>query len=318
MVIRLARWSIAVHLHKGFFRLPSETDFNRTNLFMFAQDIPLRTAPYSRRFDGEDQPTFRLQGNVDDVEKAVACLGEIGPDRNLDPEEVAEGAVRHVVQRLVWFGRLLVDLRNERVRMDGGVYHSAECYDSWTPHVGAHVLQFGFVRERNRFVLHIGRVPRDNVFVSSIPRELGGVRGFRAMTRWLDRFNPTGPRHWQTALLAGTLQTGDWNFDFTSYRRRVSAYRDWLTRAWGWDGRDTSVTLKTEYYGVYRFLRMQRACAILRVSILQALQGLFQARGSRARVVTPLPTAEQIDEIIERLARGDISMEAAYKLVGIA
>jgi hypothetical protein len=136
------------------------------------------------------------------------------------------------------------------------------------------------------------------------------------MTRRLDKFNATGPRHWHTLLLAGTLEPADWNFDFSAYRRRVTAYRDWVTRAWGWNGRDTSTALKTEYFSVYRFLRMHRACAILRSTILQTVQELLRTRGIRARIVTRLRTAEEIDIVIARLSRGDTSLEDAYEAIG--
>jgi hypothetical protein len=193
-------------------------------------------------------------------------------------------------------------------------YGVAECYDRWTLDVGRVTVQLGFSREdRYAFLFHIGVVPTADIYEVRIPKLLGGLRGYRRLLGRLERFSDLGPTYWRRKLEVGET---DWRFDFAGYRRRARAYRERAARDWGWSGRDSASELKTEFFTVYRYLRMRRACALVRESILESLSAVLSRSGIEARIsAIGLPSPEAIERAILQLERGEISLEDAYKLV---
>jgi hypothetical protein len=315
MALKLGRLSVGLRIHNGFFRLvgKQDADIGRPNYHMFVEDVAAGVLPYGARRGRADGPAVDLQVDPAIRQMARARLGALTPGRHRKGAHIdIEDAVGYVGERLAWTGRFLVDMRC--ADSDHQRHGVAECHDRWTLNMGRFTVQLGFSREdRYAFLFHIGAVPTADIYEARIPKVLGGLRGYRRLLRRLDRFSDLGPTYWRRLLEAGEM---DRRFDFAGYRRRARAYRERAARDWGWSGRDSSTELKTEFFTVYRYLRMRRACALVRESILESLSAVLRRSGIEARITAiGLPSPEAIERAILQLERGEISLEDAYKLV---
>ena len=320
MEIKVGSFSFAIRRHAGFFNVPrhEKKEFNQRHFHMFLQDLTVRVAPFAARNADSESPVFLLDADQDNVLRAHECLAGIDPHENDHRQtDDIDDLVRHISERLPWTGRFVVDLREMPSRgLDGN--RSRECYDLWLPRIGRYFMQVALVVERRTAAIHVGFVPRAQTFEVEIPKELGGPWAYRRMVRRLDRFDPLGPRYWRGDLDSQSAKSVDWQQDHTKYRRRALAYRDWVSRIWGWNGRDTSTEYKTEFFSVLRYLKMHRACAILRQAIVNSIESVFVANRVRARVkMAGLRTAAEIENTIDKLERGAISLGAAYKEIGV-
>jgi hypothetical protein len=316
MELKLRRLSVGLRIHKGFFRLVGEqgADIGRPNYHMFVEDVGAGVLPYGVRGGRAGGPAVELQVDPAILQTARDRLGALSPGSRRGGARIdVEDIVRYVGERLPWTGRFLIDMRCA----DSDHHHRfgvAECYDPWTPRIGRFTVQVGFSRaDKCAFLFHIGAVPTADIYEARIPEELGGIRGYSRLLRRLDRFSELGPTHWRRQLESGEA---DWRFDFARYRRTARTYRERAARVWGWSGRDSSAELKTEFFTVFRYLRMRRACALVRQSILDSLSAVLSRSGIEGRItVNGLPSAEAIEQAILQLERGAISLEDAYKLV---
>jgi hypothetical protein len=316
MELKLGRLSFGLRMHKGFFRLVGKqgADIGRPNYHMFVEDVAAGVLPYGMRRDRADGPAVELQIDTAIRQMARDRLGAVTPGRHRNGAHIdIEDVVGYVGERLAWTGRFLVDMRcadsNQHDR-----YGVAECYDRWTLKMGRFTVQLGFSREdRYAFLFHIGAVPTADIYEARIPKLLGGLRGYRKLLHRLDRFSDLGPSYWRRQLETGEAE---WRLDFAKYRHTARAYRERAAREWGWSGRDSSTELKTEFFTVYRYLRMRRACALVRESILESLSAVLSRSGIEARITAiGLPSSQAIQQAILQLERGEISLEDAYKLV---
>jgi hypothetical protein len=317
MKLNLRFFSLTIKTHTYFFVNPhgSHPELNRPNYHMFVQDVPGRVAPYfSEDNTGGGIGSFAIHGEPDHVEQAKAILSRIAQERE-DPEENAERAVRKVAEHMMWTGRLLVDLRN-RQQQEWPRYATSQCHSIWVRKAFGFYYQLGIFRNEHAIEIHIGRVPKAYVYEVRIPSGLGGMFQYNRFTKALDRFSSVGPRHWTRRLENNNWNGIDWGFDQKNYRKKVNANRDLVSQAWGWNGRDMSSEFATEYFLVFRNLKLHRACALVREAIVDSINAIFNARGINAKVdMASYKTAGEIDAIINQLHCGELSLEKAYREV---
>ncbi len=302
--------------HRGFFWLPTnQRDEGRRNYFMFAQDVAGAIAPPSSRGSDEDGPAYGIEGEEAERVRATALLSRLAErGRRANHSKTVKEVVRQVAEWLPWNGRVLIDMREtphatgdrERAR----IWHSGRAI-----RVLRWCLQAGLLARREGLGFHLAIVPRKEVVEITIPISLGGLGRYRRHLRRLDRFDELGPDWWKKDLGSGALFKMQAQIDQAGYRRRAAAYRDWVMKDWGWNGREASNSHGTEYFVVYRHLRLHRAGAIIREAILAAMQSQLATQRIDARITCQLPTARDIDQVIERLRDGEVSIGQAIKEV---
>jgi hypothetical protein len=156
-------------------------------------------------------------------------------------------------------------------------------------------------------------LPKRVLWLVSIPKELGGYRGYRKILARLARFNWTAPPFWQEEMGRGFGFTKT-NFNFSEYRREIDIYQSRVTRKWGWNGRDTSSEKWTEFALFYRIITFRWAQAVLREHILNELNGLFRRLNIEAEIqIVGLPSAREILQLRTAMTEGSISYTKAFE-----
>ena len=99
--------------------------------------------------------------------------------------------------------------------------------------------------------------------------------------------------------------------------REVQLFTTKATAQWGWDQRDYKLQHWTEFYAVYRHIKLKWAQACIREHIVAELNQLFRRLHIEAEiVVTGLPIAQTILEVQQRMCEGDVSLTDALNACG--
>jgi hypothetical protein len=326
MKIRIGRLTLEIAVVGGFLSAVKShrRDAPRRNYFMFVQDIPLVVAPYALS-DNATEPFFDLKGEEAEQSKARELLFTLTEEHSRHhSNEDLHRVVRHIAERCAWRGRLLIDTRDDRRgRQHSEIgdrivhYGARECLDWWVARIANFYWQFRLVAVEGFLGIFLCRLHKSDVFDIRMPTSLDGVIRYRLLLRRIDWFDTIGPEYWLDGIATEPSSPTLWRIDHEAYRRLASAYRDRAARTWGWSGRDFSTSFKTEYFSLYRHFRMQRAAAILRTSIVDALNEYLRFKGVRAEViVNTLKGSAEKEKTMERLKSGEISFGDAYQEAG--
>src|SRR6266536_4055405 len=202
-------------------------------------------------------------------------------------------SIREVARNLSWFGRTPYEIvypRDDR---------SIALLRPFTPqrlfNLSACWVQVVPKEDRQTWNKAANWLSRSDVWVISMPRLLGGYRGYRAILRKLRRFDSLGPRFWRNDLGRGLALIP--SFDFQVYRQQIESFEARITKKWGWNRRDFSGRNWTEFMQFYRTLTYRWAQAVLRGHIISELNSLFARLGIKATVSVsgmPLPHESSI------------------------
>ncbi len=256
MKIRIGRLSLEIAVVDGFLSSVKShrRDAPRMNYFMFVQDVPLVVAPYALT-DKATEPFFDLKGEEAEQEKARELLFPLSEERSRHhSNDDLHRVVRHIAERCAWRGRLLIDTRDDRrgrthsVIGDRIVHRGTrECLDWWVARIANFYWQFRLVTDKGYLGVFFCRLHKSDVFDIRMPKALDGVIKYNVLLRRVDWFDTIGPEYWRAGIATEPSSSALWRIDHAAYRRLASAYRDRAARTWGWSGRDSSTTLRTEY-----------------------------------------------------------------------
>src|SRR6266536_3307121 len=128
-------------------------------------------------------------------------------------------SIREVARNLSWFGRTPYEIvypRDDR---------SIALLRPFTPqrlfNLSACWVQVVPKEDRQTWNKAANWLSRSDVWVISMPRLLGGYRGYRAILRKLRRFDSLGPRFWRNDLGRGLALIP--SFDFQVYRQQIES-----------------------------------------------------------------------------------------------
>ena len=157
-------------------------------------------------------------------------------------------------------------------------------------------------------------VPVEDIWDISMPQVLGGLRGYRKILKKLARFPYPAPSFLVDEV---SEQRRNVYYDLERYVREVQLFTTKATAQWGWDQRDYKLQHWTEFYAVYRHIKLKWAQACIREHIVSELNQLFRRLHIEAEiVVTGLPTAQKILKVQHKMCNGDISMNDALNVCG--
>jgi hypothetical protein len=158
-------------------------------------------------------------------------------------------------------------------------------------------------------------LPKEKIWLVTMPNAVGGYRGYRRLLKNLARFNWTAPPFWQADLGRGLLEKKT-AFDFVEYRRKMDIYQARITRKWGWNGRDTTSEKWTEFGLFYRIITFKWAQARLREHIVVELNSLFRRLKIEAQIqIVGLSTSDEILQTRAAMSEGSISYAKAFDKV---
>ncbi|GEM_PF-1244937 len=158
-------------------------------------------------------------------------------------------------------------------------------------------------------------IPASDVWSLRIPSELGGPRKHRALLKTLVRASTPLPDFVSDAMKRlSEIHDFRWG-DFRSQQHLAVASESAL---WGWPARRVWEEDTLEYFHYYRHLRFALSMAILREHIIASMNDLLERIGFPSRLVLKgLPTPSEIKGYIEKLEKGEMTFDDAWKAVEI-
>ena len=262
------------------------------------------------RLRDTDKRTFRLEGTEEECAKASSLCIAIAHDDHYRPAENISDAVGSVLQELAFYGRSMFEITEDQ----GDLEHS---FQSLSPNyvwgLFSYYLQIAPRGAWPYLDRKYALLKKASIWQVDMPRELGGVRGFRRVLRKLSAWSSLGPGFVQEDLMKQQMPN---EFIFGEYRRahQVSLYR--ATKTWGWSCRDWSRDYITEFYQFHRHFTFKWAQAVLRDHIIRELNSLFSRLGIKAQIVVEgLSSPEDILKVREQMQAGLLDFAGATKAV---
>jgi hypothetical protein len=278
---------------------------------MFIQDISLGVMPMRSGVGSGNNYKVRISGKESQRAKVVGLLQSLVRHDRRDLEELLAGAVGEIARTLSWYGRAPYEIA--RAQENDSIYHLHGFTSQRLFNFGWGCLQYIPYKDRELWGKSVAFLSRNDLWIVSVPRQLGGYFGYRTTLRKLSKFGKTSPRFWQEDLERHELQS---SFDFMRYRREVDIFEARVTRKWGWNRRDYTQRNWTEFMQFYRTLTFKWAQAVLREHIVSELNALFVRLKIDARVkVSGLPPSEEILFTRNDMYDGKLSLGLAYKVV---
>jgi hypothetical protein len=279
---------------------------------MFTQDIPLGVMPYRSSRNAELK--IGIDGTATNVSDALSVLESLSRDSGYgDTQETISDAIREVAQELAWHGMVPYEIWRSDDEHSEIKFALSPFTARRLVRMPKHYLQIVPRADRRHWGRSIIVLPRDSIWLVSMPKEFGGHRGYRRTLRQLARFNWTAPDFWQSDLHSGRMHTQP-SFDFSEYRRQIDIYRDRVTRTWGWSGRDTTLEKRTEFALLYRIMTFRWSQAVLREHIIDQLNALFERLNLVAKIhVVGLQTAADILKLRGAMSEGSVPYAKAFE-----
>jgi hypothetical protein len=307
--LRRRRRDWALEDPKAIPRFPSlHVDVTGTP-YMFIQDIALGIVPFNAR---SSSGRFRadIRGASIETDRAFLLLSSLGGRQHQDVGEMLAASIEDVARNLAWFGRAPYEIVHPRDD------NSICILRSFTPQRLFNLLWCWaqVVPRKDRVIWHkaVNLLARADVWVISMPKSLGGYRGYRAILRKLRRFDGFGPRFWRGDLERGIAMSP--SFDFQAYRRQIEVFDARITRRWGWNHRDYSGRNWTEFMQFYRTLTFRWAQAVLREHIISELNSLLARLAIKASVsISGVPLSHEVLYLRNDMMVGNISYARAYE-----
>lgn len=272
------------------------------NAFMFVRDVPLGIMP-SRHDDGDFAVSLDPSDPV--LQERIIVLLEIGQFSRYGLQEAVVDFVETLARDIAFSG---------------------ECYFEVSDPEGSEgartllILPPGIIRRRGASYLqvipeadrHEGEpaeieIPAKRMWHITLPPALGSPKEHRKLLRELEQLGMPVPGFALDADHFGA----EAGFDFATSRRAMDVAVERVTRRWGTIPSFQRVNGTTEYYLFARRLQWNRAQALLREHILAALNVLLARFGLGRLDVRGLPSASELSLSIDRLQRGEISVEEA-------
>ena len=277
--------------------------------FMFVEDVQLAVMPMRHRSSEGSEFKVEISGESKETASAIALLESLARHDRYNLQELASDAVEEVVRRLAWHGRAVHEI--VRDSNDESVYLLHDFTPQRLFQAYRHFVQVVPKDDRELWQRAFTVLPKKYVWVVSVPKSLGGYKGYRAVLRKLKKFRSLGPAFWRKDLEQGQQFS---HFDFQMYTREAEIFHSRVTERWGWDRRDRSQRYWTEFMLFHRTLTSKWAQAELREHVIAEFNALLVRLGIAAEVkVAGLPSAADILRTRYDMSVGTLSFEQAYK-----
>lgn len=302
-----------------------DTKYTAMYSHMLIEDMHLGIMPI-----GWQPDRFKFQCTVESTSPSVEEILKAGfPTHHGDPRYVTEAICDFVDQTthiLTSYGKAFYEIvytysDEGKAKIDGfkfnHVYNSN--INSWSG------LYWQFIPKavRDRFAddgddkkRFIWLSPND-MFVLSFPPQLGGERRLRKMIdqlAWVSK--ETVPKFSMKDMELQKQQPG---YEFSLYRENQDIFVMKLTKELGWPARSLSSEKLLEFYQLYRYLRFERAKAILREHIIKELNRTLIRVGKKVGfsakiVLNNCYSSKDIDGYISQLIDGKLQFSEIIKI----
>lgn len=283
------------------------------HIYMFANDVHLGVMPIGGH--SYKHPEFKVQfeGEKIDNEKAIQLCSSLAEfDRHNDCELICD-VINTTANYLSWEGRAVYEIIREAEQpcqisllhfTSRRLYKVPGYYIQWAPSADRKFTN-------KRFVI----LPAQDVWEISMPKILGGTKGYQKILNALKRYDRPSPEFWLNDI---QKQVQTLSFNFQDYVRNKEIYDARVTRDWGWNRRDLSLKYQTEFFMFYRIVTFRWTQAVLREHITNELNRLFQRLTINSQIIiNGLPAANEILKIRKDLVEGKIQFTKAPDLSSV-
>lgn len=294
-----------------------DTKYTSMYSHMLIEDIHLGIMPI-----GWQPDRFKFECRVEPTSPSVEELLKAGfPTHHGDPRYVTEAICDFVDQTthiLICYGKAFYEIvytysDEDKTKIDGfrfnHVYNSN--IHSWFGLYWQCIPKAARDRlvdddeDKKRFIW----LPPKHMFVLSFPRQLGGAHRLRKtidQLAWVSK--ETIPKFSMKDMELQKQQPG---YEFSLYRENQDIFVMKLTKGLGWPARSLSSEKLLEFYQLYRYLRFERAKAILREHIINELNRTLIQVGKKvgfsAKIILDnCYTAKDVEGFISQLIEGKL------------
>ena len=311
--------------HIGKLLSSLENKYDRSlSLGMFREDVRLGIMPIGGESDRVPDFAVEIQGSSDNQNRAIAILegppNIYGNYRADSLEKLLVDVVDILVGTLLEYGRSVHKIA--KIKENGETYrlHNFLCqhflrgfggYIQIIPKEDRNFAYKGYPILPGLWNKAYVIIPKRDIWTITMPKKLGGYRGYRAMLKNLARFPEVAP-----PFLMDQLSNQEWStsFDPQLHERERAFFVAKATKQWGWNQRDYNSENWNEFYGMYRSITLKWAQACLREHIIKELNQLLLRLQIDAKIVVKgLPTAWEILRIRKQMCEGKISFIEAFK-----
>lgn len=278
------------------------------NVHMFTEDVRLAVMPIGGKSSEVSEFAVEIQGSSQQIDYATALLKSLAQYEGYGLEELLSNAVEGVASRLAWRGLAVYEIIRDEENDNAYLLHNFTSERLF--HVFGRYVQVIPKADRDLWGKTYVVIPEKDIWEVSIPKPLGGHRGYRTILRGLARFQHLGPPFWRNDLSKLNQPA---HFDFQRYVREADIFYSKITAQWGWDRRDYSQRNWTEFYQFYRSLRFKWVQASMREHIVSELNGLLRRLSIEAEIIVQgLPTTSKIADVRRQMLKGHVSFGDAY------
>lgn len=288
---------------------PSLRRESKSNLYihMFMEDMALRMMPLGGRSKTAPDFSIEIRGNDDSVARTVKTLESFVRYRKIDWKDLLSDVVTMIARGLVENGRAVYQIVQDEE--NPGAYLFRGFTSRRLFRLFGRCVQTVPRADRGQWQKSYFVLPAWDVWDITVPRVLGGWRGYRTMLSKLARFQPVVPSFLMDEMSRNGLPA---NYDVQHYRRETELFVAKTTTPWGWHRRDYEDRNWTKFYLFHRILRFRWAQASLREHIVKELNNLLRRLNIDAEIVVKgLPTPADILKAQQRMRDGDISFKEA-------
>ena len=280
------------------------------NEFIFTRDLPLGVIPIGGLRGSEHYRAYLDPADDELAEQRITRLLDVGQYSHDNLSEAVRELVENATNYIGHSGEVIYEIAYtpERGRDPAGIRLRAlppgrvirtpwACYQV-IPKADRKELGKGWAI----------RIPRKKVWRIALPRHLGGIRRHRRMLKMLRKWSSPSP----SFMFRRNDMGRGVGYDFSAHVKACDIGTQQATGRWGTMPSFFQVKGTTEYFSFSRSLAWKRSQAQLRDHILEELNSLLRRIGFTSRIVVEgLTSPEEIDDMMSKLQRGDVTVKEA-------
>jgi hypothetical protein len=291
----------------SFFRSLSESKWQKnhrnSSVHIFVGEIHLGIMPIGGISRNHPDFSISVTGDEKNKEKTKELLNSLVSSNRLSTNKLVCDAVDSIVKSMLYSGMAYYEITQDESDF-------LKLYNFTSNRlVNILGLYFQFVPEKDIQMWNKKLVVKasNSIWKIKIPKELGGVSGFRKLIHSLGNNTEMYPKCFDIEKIS--TQSSDFDFNFNEYISQSKIYQYRLLELWGGTLRHNSTDYANEYYITHRIVRFNRAQAILREHIISQLNVLLKRQRIKSTIeVFGLPTVQFVDKQLKKLADGDVEL----------
>ena len=251
------------------------------NIHMFSEDVYMGIMPFRYTSQENDKINVCFQGDGEQCSKARSLFTSFEEYSRYDDKETVCDAVESIARHLAWEGQANFEILYDD---SNGIYLENFTSKRLLKFLGCYI-QFIPQKEWEHFQKKVAFSFSKNIWHIEMPTALGGKYGYKKILNRLKKFNGVTPRFISEDLNTGVFSK---NFDVQLYARNSEVFFRRATKEWGWNRRNMSQDLSTEFFTFYKLITFRWAQAVLREHIINEFNRLFTRLNIASKVVVCL------------------------------